>query len=86
MATWQFRTVEITQVLPLDQQYREIAHQQLDPKAGPLTAEQQRRCSLYQIMNRELGRAIRDIQASRPRRTNLWAWPRMKNDSLAQLA
>ena len=57
MATWQFRTVEITQVLPLDQQYREIAHQQLDPKAGPLTAEQQRAdASLYQIMNRELGR------------------------------
>ena len=61
MATWQFRTVEITQVLPLDQQYREIAHQQLDPKAGLLTAEQQRAdASLYQIMNRELGRATRD--------------------------
>ncbi len=61
LATWQFRTVAITQQMPLDQQYREIAHQELDPKAGPLTPDQQRAyASLYQIMNRELGRVSRD--------------------------
>ena len=61
LSTWQFRTAEIKQVLPLNQQYREIAHQQLNPHDGPLTADQQRAdASLYQIMNRELGRVTNE--------------------------
>jgi putative OPT family oligopeptide transporter len=56
LSVWQFRTVAVTQVMPLDQQYCEIAHQELDPKAGPLTGDQQRAyASLYKIMNREIG-------------------------------
>jgi putative OPT family oligopeptide transporter len=55
LATWQYRDVTVTQAKPVDQAYREIARQELEPSTPPMAADRDV-ASVAQIMNRELAR------------------------------
>jgi hypothetical protein len=67
LSTWQYRTVAVTQQKPLEQVYRDIAHQEITSSAEPLSGAQQNNlASLNSIMIRELARASGNASTFKP--------------------
>jgi putative OPT family oligopeptide transporter len=61
LATWQYRTLAVTNEKPVDQLYHDIAKQELEGGIEPLDANQQRElATLENIMRRELARTASD--------------------------